>query len=254
MNTLNIPTIAMILAAGLGKRMQPLTSTRPKPLIKVGGIAVIDRTLKHIGEAGISKAVVNVHYMADMMEEHLSNSKAPPEIIISDERESLLETGGGITKALPHLGNNPFFTINSDAIWQDGPENTFHKLAHGYVHEDEVHLLIIKTDLAYGYYGEGYTGKGDFFLKDDGQLEWRKGRDYAPYMFGGITLMSPKLFQDKKPEPFSSLEIFIKAQEAGKLFGHVHNGHWYHVGCPKAVGDIEVLLEQHGDDYIKGKR
>lgn len=239
----NTPEVAMILAAGMGNRMRPLTKKCPKPLIKVGGVPIIDRTLMKLKEAGLKKAIINVHYMADKMEAHLGKFKHPPKIEISDERSELLETGGGITKALPLLGPKPFFTINSDAIWTNGPTNTLNTLAKNYGDEDEVHLLIIKTEEAVGYYGEGYTGKGDFYLEDDGRLSWRAGREFAPYMFGGITIMSPKLFEGREIKPFSSIEIFKKAQLKGKLIGHVHNGHWYHAGCPKAVDDINTILE-----------
>ncbi len=251
-NSIKMPHTAMVLAAGLGRRMQPLTTNKPKPLIKIGGVPIIDRTLFRLKEADIKRVVINVHYMAHMMEDHLNQKSETPEIIISDERHELLETGGGITKALPLIGADPFFSINSDAIWSNGENNTLEQLAIRHGHEDEIHLLAIKTEAAYGYFGEGYSGKGDFYLREDNSIEWRQGRDYAPYMFGGISLMSPKLFEPFKPTPFSSIEVFKEAQLKGKLFGHVHEGRWYHAGCPKAVGDIETLLVEFGDDYWEG--
>lgn len=253
MQTHKMPHKAIILAAGLGKRMMPLTAKKPKPLIEVGGVPLIDRTLANLNNTSIETAVINVHYMADMMEAHLHKKPSNLNIKISDERDNLLNTGGGIAKALPLLGDDPFFSINSDAIWtdRDQDEDALKNLAKNYHGEDEVHLLIIKTKEAFGYFGQGYFGKGDFYLNDNKSLEWRRGRDFAPYMFGGIALMSRKLFTGREIKPFSSLEILKDAQSKGKLFGHVHRGRWYHAGCPQAVKDIDILLQIHGDNYPK---
>ncbi|QYE34952.1 nucleotidyltransferase family protein [Polymorphobacter sp. PAMC 29334] len=232
-----VPTTAMVLAAGLGKRMRPLTATRPKPLVEVAGRSLLDRALDHLTAAGVARAVVNVHYFAEQVEAHLA-SRAAPDVVISDERGSLLETGGGVTKALPLIDCDPFYVINSDNLWVDGSIDTLKLLAQRWDSETMDALLLL-VPLARA---SGYEGRGDFYMNPMGRLRRRVEHRVAPYVFSGVQLLSKRLFEGEPIEAFSLNRVYDKALANGRLFGAVHGGMWFHVGTPASVGETEVIL------------
>jgi len=231
---------AMVLAAGLGKRMRPLTASRPKPLVQVGGKALIDWSLDRVVEAGLRQAVVNVHYLADGLEAHLDQyGRAHPglTITVSDERAQLLETGGGMVKAR-HLLPDPFYCLNSDNIWLDGPRNVFAELSSAWdpARMDAL-LLVVRHPVAYNY-----DGKGDFHLDPLGRVSRRRSGRIAPYIFTGIQLVSHRLLRDAPEGPFSTNVLWSRAIEEDRLFGWVHTGKWFEVGTPQAIAPTEALL------------
>lgn len=232
-----VPSTGMVLAAGLGKRMRPLTATRPKPLIEVAGRSLLDRALDHLAAAGVARAVVNVHYFAEQVEAHLG-SRGDPAVVISDERATLLETGGGVAKALPLIDCDPFFVVNSDNLWVDGSMDTLHLLAQRW-DADAMDALLLLVPLARA---SGYEGRGDFTMDPTGQLKRRVEARVAPYVFSGVQLLSKHLFDGEPVEPFSMWRVWNKALAAKRLFGAVHGGMWFHVGTPAAVAETEARL------------
>jgi len=228
----------MVLAAGLGKRMRPLTATRPKPLIEVRGAALIDHALERLAAAGVERAVVNVHYMADRLEAHLKRRNHGLEIILSDERPLLLETGGGVAKALPLIDCDPFIVVNSDNLWIDGARPSVVALAERWDPE-RMDALLLLVPLARAM---GYEGLGDFHMDAAGRLARRRERRVAPYVFSGVQLLSRRLFADVPAGPFSLNLVYDRALSAGRLFGLSHGGLWFHVGTPEAVGETEAAI------------
>ncbi len=233
-----MPGAAMVLAAGLGKRMRPLTATRPKPLIEVAGRTLLDRALDRVAAAGIPRAVVNVHYFADQVEAHLRSRGRTPAVTVSDERAELLETGGGVTKALPLIDADPFFVVNADNLWIDGSVDTLRLLAQRWDAATMDGLLLL-VPLARA---TGYEGRGDFHMDAAGQLQPRGEVRLAPFVFSGIQLISKRLFDGETPAPFSMWRAWNKALASGRLYGAVHQGLWFHVGTPASVGETEGLL------------
>ena len=229
---------AMVLAAGLGKRMRPLTATTPKPLVRVAGRPLIDYSLDHLAEAGIAKAVVNAHYLADALEAHLGK-RAAPVITISDEREMLMETGGGMVAAAPYLPD-PFFCLNSDNIWLDGPRNVFEELSARWnpAQMDALLLLVSHTRAV------NYRGKGDFHLDQLGRVSRRRSGRIAPFIFTGIQLVSKRLLRDAPDGPFSTNILWERAMEENRLFGISHTGLWFEVGEPQAIAPTEAWLSR----------
>ena len=227
---------AMVMAAGLGKRMRPLTATRPKPLVQVAGKALIDHSLDRLAEAGVKRAVVNVHYLAEALEAHLAHYPKL-DIVVSDERELLLETGGGMVKALPHLPD-PFFCVNSDNIWLDGPVNAFAELSRAWDPEKMDALLLLVRHPAAG----NYAGLGDFCLDPLGRVSRRKPSRIAPYVFTGIQLVSHRLLRDAPEGAFSTNLFWTRAIAEGRLYGCVHTGQWFEVGEPHAIAPTEAAL------------
>lgn len=232
------PATAMVLAAGLGKRMRPLTATRPKPLVEVGGATLIDHALRRLSEAGVQRAVVNVHYMADRLEAHLRRRSHGLEIVVSDERARLLETGGGVAKALPLIACDPFLVVNSDNLWIDGARPSLEALAERW-DPDRMDALLLLVPLARAL---GYEGLGDFHMDAGGRLARRRERRVAPYVFSGVQLLSSHLFADVPAGPFSLNLIYDRALAAGRLYGLAHGGLWFHVGTPEAVGETEAAI------------
>ena len=229
---------AMVLAAGLGKRMRPLTATRPKPLVQVLGKPLIDHALDRLAEAGIARAVVNVHYMADALEAHLA-MRAQPVVTISDERALLLETGGGMARAFgAGLLPDPFFALNSDNIWLDGPFNTFHELSAAWDADRMDALLLMVRHQGAG----NYRGAGDFHLDPLGQATRRKPGRVAPFIFSGIQIVSHRLLRDCPDGAFSTNLLWNRAIAEGRLFGHVHTGEWFEVGTPASIAPTEAML------------
>jgi MurNAc alpha-1-phosphate uridylyltransferase len=228
---------AMVLAAGLGTRMRPLTDTLPKPLVPVAGKALIDHVLDRLADAGVTKAVVNVHHMADAIEQHLKG-RTRPKIDISDERGELLDTGGGVVKALKALGDAPFFHVNSDTIWIEGVTPNLARLAVMFdpAAMDAVVLLAATATSI------GYDGRGDFLMAPDGRLKRRGEREVVPFVYAGAAVLSPALFADAPKGAFSLNKVFDRAIEAGRLFGLRLEGTWMHVGTPAAIRAAEAAI------------
>ncbi len=232
-----MPQTGMLLAAGLGTRMRPITDHTPKPLVKVGGKALIDWTLDQLAAANVPRAVVNVHHLAPLLVAHLKNRKAPA-VSISDETEKLLDTGGGVVKALPLLGLAPFFVFNCDAIIQDGAAPALARLAAAWDPTSlDVLMLVHPRECAHGF-----DGPGDFFAENDGTLRRRGTAPSAPFVYTGATILHPRVLADETPIPFSMNKIWDRAIAAGRMKAVVHDGAWYHVGTPEAVGATDALL------------
>lgn len=237
-----LPETAMILAAGLGQRMRPLTETTPKPLIKVGGVSMIDRMLAPLAAAGVKRAIVNVHWLADQVEAHMAD-RTDMEIIISDERDCLLETGGALAKARPLLGDDPIFVVNTDAFWGTGNPEPLHQMAEAFDPDamDELLLLAGRERCL------GYGGMGDFFLDDQKRLTRRGEAPTSPWAYAGVRIIKPQAFEHIAPEPFSvAWRIWGPLVEAGRLGGHPLDDFWLHVGDPQALKDAEMWLACHG--------
>jgi len=233
-----MPEAAMVLAAGLGKRMRPLTASRPKPLIEVAGRSLLDRALDRIEAAGIGRVVVNVHYFADQVEAALAARRGALQISVSDERARLLETGGGLAKALPLLGEGPVLVANSDNLWVDGASDTLRLLAQRWSPQT-MDALLLMVPLARAM---GYEGRGDFHLDPVGRLRPRAGVRIAPFVFAGVQIIHPRLLDGEPVEPFTLWRAWNKALAAGRMFGMAHQGLWFHVGTPSSIGDTEAVL------------
>lgn len=227
----------MVLAAGLGTRMRPHSGTIPKPLVQVGGKPLLDHVLDKLDRAGVARAVVNVHYLADQIEAHLAERKRPA-IVISDERGELLDTGGGIAKALPLFGDAPFFLVNSDTIWIDGVKPNLARLAASFDPARMDALLLLASTSN----STGYTGRGDFLMTPDGKLIRRGEREVAPFVYAGAAILSPALFRDAPAGPFSLTRLFGTAAEAERLYGLRLEGVWMHVGTPEAIAAAEAAI------------
>jgi MurNAc alpha-1-phosphate uridylyltransferase len=227
----------MVLAAGLGKRMRPLSDTIPKPLVKVGGLALIDHCLDGLARAGVQTAVVNVHHLADRIEAHLAGRTAP-RIVISDERDALLETGGGIKRALPLLGPDAFLLRNSDSFWLEGVRPNLDWLANGWDEARMDALLMLAPTVT----AVGYAGAGDFVLDKNGRLARRPERTVAPFAYAGAAILHPRLFADTPDGPFSLNLLFDRAIASGRLYGVRLDGTWINVETPAAVRTAEVAI------------
>ncbi len=234
---------AMVLAAGLGTRMRPLTDTLPKPLVEVAGAPLIDHVLTRVAQAGIPEAVVNVHHHADLLEAHLRQRQGPPRIQISDERGMLLETGGGVLKALPELGAGPFIAINADTIWVEGFRPNLVRLADRFDPQEMDALLL----LAASALSVGYDGLGDFVMDAAGRLTRRGERLVAPFVYAGACVLKPSLFEGMAQGAFSLNRVFDKAAEEGRLFGLRLEGVWMHVGTPDAIALAEEAIARSSD-------
>ena len=234
---------AMVLAAGLGTRMRPLTDHRPKPLVEVDGVALIDHVLDRLAAAGVETAVVNLHHHADLLERHLRARTAPPRIVLSDERGLLLETGGGLVKALPLLGDAPFFSINSDTIWIEGIRPNLATLAAGFDPERMDARLLLAASSA----SIGYDGLGDFLMDSEGRLTFRTERTVTPFIFAGAAVLSPRLFESAPVGAFSLTRLFRRAAEEGRLYGQRMEGLWMHVGTPAAITEAELAIARSAD-------
>lgn len=232
-----VPRTAMVLAAGRGKRMRPITATTPKPLVEVNGRALIDHTLDRLADAGVARAVVNVHYLADLIEVHVTK-RTSPEIVVSDERDLLLDTGGGVVKALPHLGSEPFFHMNSDSIWIEGSRPNLSGLAARWNPEEMDALLMLASTVR----SVGYDGDGDFQMDKTGRLTRRKERTVAPFVYAGAAILSPSLFAGRAAEPLSLNAVFDAAIADGRLYGYRMDGIWLHVGTPDAIEAAETSI------------
>ena len=239
MQKTTLPETAMILAAGYGKRMRPLTESLPKPLLEVTGRPMIDQILDHLRRAGIRRAVVNLHHLGEALERHLAGVETP-EILLSWEREELLETGGGVKAALDKIGEEPFFVVNGDVVWLDGFEPALHRLARFWDPERMDALLLLHPTIT----AFGYDGDGDFIMDPDGRLRRREEREVAAFLFAGVQILHPRLFKGAPEGPFSLNRLYDRAIEEERLFGLRHDGEWFHVGTPEALRLADELLRE----------
>lgn len=228
---------AMVLAAGMGRRMRPLTATQPKPLVRVAGKPLIEYSLDALAAAGVKRAVVNVHYLADSLEAYLAKRTGEPAIEISDERELLLETGGGMAKAAALLPD-PFFCLNSDNVWLDGPRDVFRELSAAWDPARMDALLMLVGHAR----ATNYHGKGDFHLDPLGRISRRRTGRVAPFIYTGIQLVSQRLLRGSPPGAFSTNLLWQRAIDEGRLFGLSYYGQWFEVGDPAAIGPTEAAL------------
>lgn len=229
-----MPDKAMVFAAGLGTRMRPITDQIPKPLVKVAGRPLIDHMLDRFAEAGVATAIVNVHHHAEQMEAHLS-TRQKPKIVISDERRKLLDQGGGIRKALPLLGDAPFFLCNTDSFWVEGPRANLPRFAAAWDPEKMDILLLVAATAT----SVGVDWLGDFAMDAFGRLARREERQLAPFVYTGVGIIKPELFKDATEEVFRLAPYFDKAAADGRLFGMRLDGLWFHVGTPRAIEEAE---------------
>jgi len=230
---------AFVLAAGKGERMRPLTKTVPKPLVPLGGKPLIDHVLDRLADAGITQAIVNVHYLADQIEKHLAGRKAP-KITISDERDALLDTGGGIVRALPKLGAAPFLIHNSDSVWIEGLGSNLSRLIEAWDAAIMDSLMLVAPVAA----SIGYDGPGDFNMDATGRLTRQAGPRLAPFVFAGVSIAHPRLFNGAPEGRFSINTLWDRAIGAGRLYGLRLEGIWMHVGTPGALAEAEAALSQ----------
>ncbi len=231
------PRKAIVLAAGLGKRMLPITATMPKPMVKVAGRSLIDFALDKLHEAGVETVVVNVHHFADMLEAHL-RGRETPRIVVSDERAELLETGGGVKKALPLLGDEPFITFNSDSLWIEGKEPNLLRLVQAW-DPDRMDILMLVAPLSTSI---GFEGRGDFHQDSDGRLRRRGSDDSAPFAYAGVAIVKPELVHGTPDGAFSANAFYDRAIAKERLYGLCLEGQWLHVGEPQAIAEAERCL------------
>lgn len=234
------PTRAMVMTAGLGKRMLPLTEDIPKPMVKVAGRPLIDHVLDRLSAANVTDVVLNLHYKGDVLREYLAGRNAPA-ITYSDETEELLDTGGGVKKALAHLGETPFFTHNSDSLWIQGMSDNLHRMGKMW-DEDRMDALMLVAPLVTS---TGYEGRGDFTMDGIGRLRRRKERTVAPFVWTGVQIIRPQVFEDTPEGPFSTNLIWDRAIENDRLYGLRLDGRWMHVGSPSAIDEAEAALRRH---------
>lgn len=235
-----VPHTAMVLAAGLGTRLRPLTDHTPKPLIPVAGRTLLDRCLDRLAEAGVRRAVVNIHWLGDRIRDHLK-TRHDLAIVISDETGLLLETGGGIAKAMPLLGDTPFLAVNADLIWRDDAgETAVQRLSAGFDPATMDGLLLLQPRES----ADGHGGPGDFFLDADGKLRRRGTQASAPYVYTGVQILQPAMFRDAPAGAFSLNILYDRAIAAGRLHGIVHRGTWMDVGTHDGLRQAEAAL--HG--------
>ena len=234
-----VPKTAMVLAAGLGKRMRPLTATKPKPLIEVAGRPLLDHIIERLKTSGVKKVVVNVHYLADAIEAHLAAKTEGVDVTISDERGLLLETGGGLVRAAPLIDCDPFLAVNSDNLWIDGPADTLKLLAsHWDDRRMDALLLLVPHARAFNH-----GGLGDFHMDRTGRLRRRERSHVAPFVYTGIQMLSKRILEGAPEGPFSANRLWDRAMESGRCFGAVHQGLWFDVGTPSAIKATELTLE-----------
>lgn len=234
----------MVLAAGLGLRMRPLTDKLPKPLVTMHGRTLLDHAIDRLAEAGVRRVVVNTHYLGHLVTRHIEQ-RGTPEIVISDETDALLETGGGVKKALGLLGKAPFFVANADALWLNGYENACARMARQWNPDCmDALLLLHSTVTAYGY-----AGRGDFLIDPLGLVTRRPEMVVSPWLFTGLQILHPRLFKGAPDGPFSLNLLYDRAIEKNRLYGIVHDGEWFHIGTPEGLIRAETFL----DDSYPGR-
>lgn len=232
------PAAAMVLGGGFGKRMMPLTKDIPKPMVVLKGRPLIDHVLDRIAAAGVPRAVVNVHYCADKLQAHVEK-RTHPKIAISDERQQLLDTGGGVAKALPLLGPDPFLIHNSDSVWIEGVGSNLERMFSVW-DPDTMDSLMLLASAATSL---GYDGSGDFAMDKDGRLSRRGERQMVPFVFTGVSIAHPRIFEGAPYGAFSMNRLWDRAIDNGRLFGIRLDGLWMHVGTPEALVEAERWIE-----------
>ena len=233
----------MVLAAGFGERMRPLTLRMPKPLVPLAGKPLLDHVLDRLASAGVTTAVVNVHYLPEQLEAHLAARRSkPPETLVSDERGVLLDTGGGAKKALPLLGHGPFFIHNADSVWTEGAAPALTRMLRKW-NPAAMDCLLLLAPTATSI---GYAAKGDFSMGSDGRLQRRGEGEIVPFAFAGVSLCDERLFKDAPEGRFSLNVLWDKALAKGRLYGVRLDGRWMHVGTPEALAEAETLFESEG--------
>lgn len=230
----------MVMAAGYGTRLRPLTDTLPKALVPVLGVPMLDVVLNRLAAVGVKKAVINLHHLGEKIREHLRD-RCDLEIVYSEERD-ILETGGGIVKALPQLGDRPFFAVNAKIIWLNGKIDALHRLAAAWDEARMDALLLLQPTVT----AIGYEGKGDFIMDQEGRVRRRSAWQVAPFLYAGVQICHPRLFRDAPQGAFSTNLVWDRAIEEDRLFGIRHDGEWYHVSTPKHLADVERHLGFHG--------
>jgi MurNAc alpha-1-phosphate uridylyltransferase len=234
------PKVGMVLAAGRGERLRPITDTLPKPLVEIGGRTLLDHAIDRLEAAGVETVVVNVHHLAHRIAAHLARRETP-RIVISEERQAALETGGAIVHALPLLGLDPFYAVNGDSLWLNGKVDALVRLARAWDDQrTDAVLLLQRTVTAVGYERQ----RGDFALDQLGKPRWCGETEVAPYLYAGVQLLSPRLFEGMTADPFSVRRIWNRALEAGRLAAVVHDGEWYHVSTPDGLAQVRQRLER----------
>lgn len=236
-----LPSSVMVFAAGLGTRMRPVTDHVPKPLVKVGGKALMDHMLDRFAAAGVARAVVNVHYLADQIEAHLA-TRQQPHILISDERAQLLDQGGGLKRALPLLGPGPLLVCNTDAFWINETAPVLQGLAAAW-DPARMDMLMLLAEVATSI---GVDWPGDFTMASDGRLAKRQDGASAPFVYSGVAIVPPGPFASEAKDVFGLAPYFFDAARRGRLFGHRLAGTWLHVGTPQAIGAAEAALARQG--------
>jgi hypothetical protein len=239
-----IPPRAMVLAAGFGTRLRPLTDTVPKPMVRVAGKPMIDTVIDRLGAIGVQEIVVNTHHLADVIETHLKERRKPR--IVFSREEEILETGGGIKKALPLLGSEPFYAINGKIIWLNGKTDALVRLAEVWSDEDMDGLLLLQPTTS----AIGYDGPGDFFIDQVGRIRRRREWEVAPFVYAGIQILHPRLFAGAPDGAFSLNVLYDRAIEAGRLFGIRHDGEWFHVSTVKQLAEVEARIARGGGDQL----
>jgi len=237
-----MPKRAMVLAAGLGLRLRPITDNLPKPLIEVGGATLLDHAITALEKAGVETCVVNTHYRAEQIVQHLAPRRSPA-IVLSHEQE-LLDTGGGTLEALAQFGDEPFWIVNADTFWLDGIVPALQRMARQWnARRMDALLLLHPVVAAIGYEGDG---RGDYFLASDGKLRRRSGTEVAPFLFAGASLCTTALFDDASSGAFSLRVLWDRAQEQDRLYGVRHDGEWFHVGTPEALDQVRIWFDRGG--------
>lgn len=237
----DIPKSAMVLSAGYGKRMRPLTDDTPKPMLALDGKPLIGHVMDRLAAAGVERAVVNLHYLGDRIRSYLAQENRL-EVVFTEEAE-LLETGGGVRNALApltELGTRPFYVVNADAFWLDGYEDTLMRLAREWKDDIMDGLLLLQGAAE----SHGYTGRGDFIADPDGRLVRRPEMEIAPWLFAGVQILHPRLFDDSPSGAWSLNLLFDKAIEAARLYGVIHDGEWFHIGTPDGLEEAEAFLHE----------
>lgn len=233
------PKKAMILAAGLGKRMRPITNRIPKPLVEVAKRTLVDRIIDRLVDIDVRDIVVNLHHLGHLLQQHLER-RDDVTITFIKEDDILLETGGGVANAIDHFGNDPFFAINGDTLWLNGAEDGLMRLVRFWKPETmDAALLLHSTVDAYGY-----SGLGDFLVDPMGKLTRRPEREVSPYLFTGVQILKPELFTNVPEGPFSLNVIYDRVLEEEKLFGIVHDGEWFHIGTPNGLAEAEQYMQE----------
>ena len=233
------PTTAMVFAAGLGRRMRPITDTTPKPLVEVAGRALIDHCLDRFADNGVARAVVNVHWLADRIEAHLAK-RTTPRIVISDERGQLLDQGGAVKRALPLIGAQPFFLCNTDAFWIEGPRSNLRRLAEAFDAQTMDAILMVAASAG----AVGVDWPGDFTMDREGRLTAREPRRVAPFVYTGVGIIKPQLFDGVAEDVFRLAPFFYRAAEKGRLYGLRLDGLWLHVGRPESIAEAERAIDR----------